>query len=214
MFGFLKRKKPPGDQGPPAAPPIPETLPDSPDGPQPFGYKTVWLAVKSDDPAQVAQVLGLRTAGPVNWASGLALAYERADSVFLSPALDGYVLAVGLSEEYSPEQIAALSVPFDDLQYFASHRVVDLYSWARAARGDLLRGYSYCGERGEVQWQRGEMTAEERALDFQRFRVDDDIWETPDEEDVLRIAAAWGLDPTFGDKDYPVSLGTLCQKCQ
>ena len=41
----------------------------------------------------------------------------------------------------------------------------------------------------------------------------DDDWETSkfaDEENVLDIAAAWGIDPRFSEKQYPESMGWVC----
>ena len=59
----------------------------------------------------------------------------------------------------------------------------------------------------------GELTPQERALGFDRFPTPEnaDTCETlPDEEDVLDIAAAWGVDPRFEKAAYPPSAGWVC----
>ena len=51
------------------------------------------------------------------------------------------------------------------------------------------------------------------ALGFDRFPKAgqaDDGENDPGEEDVLNIAAAWGVDPRFEKTTYPPSAGWLC----
>ena len=51
----------------------------------------------------------------------------------------------------------------------------------------------------------------ERALGFERFSgMDRESGWFPGEEDVLDIAAAWGVDPKFQKEAYPPSVGWVC----
>ncbi len=185
-----------------------------PDGPLPFGYKTAWLALRCTDPGKVAAALGGTKRRRSNWAAGLEPALERDDLIFVSPVLDGWVLAVGqalfdLAEQ--PDTLAAMAKQFDQLQYFASHRVAGGYCWARYEAGSCLRAYGIADRR--VFWNAGPLTAEEQALGFAAFPAaegeETEHW--PGEEDVLRIAAAWGIDPCFTQKIYPPGVGWACQ---
>jgi hypothetical protein len=85
-----------------------------------------------------------------------------------------------------------------EVQFFATHRVTEAHSWARARPSGLERAYGYVGETGETVMDEGPRTAEELALD-------PDI---PDEEDVMALAAAWSVDPTsFEERDIGTEDG-------
>jgi hypothetical protein len=92
------------------------------------------------------------------------------------------------------------------VQFFATHRVVEAHLWARAIGGSLVRAYSYVGESGEKRVEIGEPTPEEIALDLRFFdpngpdAEEDGYWERedlryPDEEDVMRVAERWSVNP-------------------
>lgn len=189
-------------------------LSDQPDTPQPFGYKTAWLAVKCDEAERVMDALSFfnqRT--PANWASGLAAA-EAGAGTFVTPCLDGWVLAINFYES-ARGLIEGLAGAFPEAQYFCTHRVTEYHTWVKYVDGKTVRDYCYSGEQGEVLWDEGELTVEEIALGFDRFPRKDRDWtddvHLPDEEDVLDVAAAWGVDPRFEQTDYPPSLGWVCQ---
>ena len=61
--------------------------------------------------------------------------------------------------------------------------------------------------------QTGELTAQEIALGFGRFPQkgrEDRCEANPTEEDVLDLAAAWGVDPRMEAAAYPPSAGWIC----
>lgn len=185
-----------------------------PDTPLPFGYKTAWLALRCAQPGKVAAALGGTRTQRANWGTGLPPALERDDLIFVSPELDGWVLAVGqalfdLAEQ--PETLAAMAGQFEELQYFASHRVAGGYCWARYRGQTCLRAYGVAD--GQLLRSEGALTPEEQALGFAAFPTEEteepERW--PDEEDVLAIAAAWGIDPRFEGTHYPPDLGRVCQ---
>lgn len=189
-----------------------------PDGPLPFGYKTAWLAVRCEDPREVADALKCQCREKANWQSGLLRSMETRGDLFCSPVLDGFVLMIGqglfaLTERQ--DELEKLAGRFPEVQYFASYRVSSCYCWARYADGVCVRAYGV--EDGKVSWDIGPLTPEETALGFDRFPCAgwEDSWEDscedfPDEEDVLDIAAAWGVDPRFEKTTCPPSVGWLC----
>ena len=63
-----------------------------------------------------------------------------------------------------------------------------------------------------LAWQQG-LTREEIALGFGRFpRMGGELncEAFPGEEDVLDLAAAWGIDPRFTPGAYPPGTGWVC----
>lgn len=185
----------------------------TPDSPIPFGYKTGWLCVQSDDSLAVIETLGLRDAAPCNWANGLELA-ESDGNLFVSPVLDGWVLVVGWIEE-NLANLSALAQKFLRLMYFASHRVADYAAWAKFEGGKLLRAYAYVGGEDNVLWDEGPLTPEEIGQGAAHFprkgeAVNWDEAQFPDEETVLSLSAAWGVDTSFSGKEYPPQLGWVC----
>ena len=183
-------------------------LDDTPDGPVPFGYKTSWAAVKCGSPDEVINALQLsgRRAG---WTTGLAAAM-RGQGLFVSPCLDGYVLLVGRNSW------GACKGHFPEVHAFTSYRNCDCYGWTLYRDGRKLREFAYESDR--VMVDDGPLTPEEQALGFDAFPREYKMPEStersdmrlPDEEDVLNIAAAWGIDPRFEDQTYPPSVGWLC----
>lgn len=180
------------------------------DTPLPFGYKTGWLAIKGGTPEQVIDTLQLKNKIAANWQSGMKLAGEG--QTFVSPLIDGYVLMIG-PMELELEQLEEMAKNFEELQYFVSHRVVELHSWTLFRAGKLVRHYYYIGESGEVE-SIGELTEEEKELGFDSLIMsEDDDWdevEFPDEESVLEIAAAWGVDTSMQNHQEEKSVGYVC----
>lgn len=181
------------------------------DTPLPFGYKTGWLAIKGGTPEQVIDTLQLQNKIPANWKSGMKMAVSEGQ-IFVSPLIDGYVLLIG-PMELELEQLGEMAKNFEELQYFVSHRVVELHSWTLFRAGELVRHYYYIGESGEVV-SVGELTEEEKDLGFDKLIMsEDDDWdevEFPDEESVLEIAAAWGVDTSMQEHQQEKSTGYLC----
>lgn len=190
-----------------------------PDHPYPFGYKNSWLAIKSDSPQDVIDKLNLKVIGESNWQTGINTA-DRERWLFVSPSLDGFVLVVGLLG-LQMDELKNMSGCFDELQYFETHRTVEHHLWIKFANDKLVRAYIF--SELQVLIDEGELTLEEKKLGFEKFPTSrhqvvdwkDDEWDNdklPSENDVLDIAAAWGIDPLFRKNKYPPSTGFLCQK--
>jgi hypothetical protein len=151
----------------------------TPDEPEPFGFKVSWFAVKAPDPASVLDALELGEATPANWASGLEAAYGQSHKddpwVFISPPVGGWVLVVGFSLPYPTIEthhdigerfdvlFSRLMKRFDDVQFFGSYRVVGFVAWARALNGKPVRVFAFADE---VMAYFGRQTTEEMNLGF------------------------------------------------
>jgi hypothetical protein len=192
-----------------------EKSPMQPDRPISFGYKIHWLAVRTNDPQAVIKSLGLTNVEESNWQRGFQAAYGG--QVFVTPAIDGWVLVASISlpeitegRNDVPVLLTKLGKEFADVQYFGTHRVVGYHGWARAINGELTRQYAYLGESGETLRDEGDPTAEEKLLHLvydksaPAFKDDN----SPDEEDVMKLAAAWSINPNaLETMGLPKSLG-------
>ncbi|MCM1166112.1 MAG: hypothetical protein NC299_04905 [Lachnospiraceae bacterium] len=197
-------------------PPVRASTGSEPDYPVAFGYKCNWLCVRSDSPTDVIQKLGLKNFEPSNWDKGIEMAYNGYR--FVSPVLDGYVLVVNYGMDLitlAPDLLDESAKKFPELQYFSTHRVSEYHAWIKYVNGEMVRGYGWCGCDGEVLLNRGALTPEEERLGFAGLiKSSDDDWdkvEFPNEDYVLEIAAAWGVDTGFSGVDYPKSMGYICR---
>jgi hypothetical protein len=85
-----------------------------------------------------------------------------------------------------------------EVQFFATDRVAERHRWARALSGSVRRRFDFVGEDGEVIDWLGEPDAAERAAGLPPS-LEGEPTLLVGEADVLRIAAAWSLDPTTLD---------------
>jgi hypothetical protein len=148
----------------------------TPDKPEGFGFKVLWFAIKTLNPASVLDALEFGEATPANWASGLAAVYGDDGWMFASPPISGWILVVGSRLPYPTNEthhnigkrfdvlFSRLMKRFDDVQFFGSHRVVGFVSWARAVKGKPMRIFAWSGSNGEVLANVGEQTPEEAKL--------------------------------------------------
>ena len=119
-----------------------------------FGYKTGWLAVRRGDVQGVADVLGGRIAGSVTWEEGIAASYGEPSMLAVTPLLRGaddadWLLVTGswIASEAEGLNVGALSMELgDEVQLFASHRVVDWHRWDRGRAGVTVRSFEYVGD--------------------------------------------------------------------
>jgi hypothetical protein len=202
------------------------------DTPISFGYKCMWIAVKTNNKEKVAEILGLKETHPENWKKGIEEAYN--DKVFITPQIGEWTLVVGyglagknskneLDEANSyKDKINKLSKEFGEAQFFATHRVTEYHLWAKSLSGQTVRIYSYVGEKGENILIEGQPTTVENkyklvntfskeAKDEKYFDRNDLV--VPDEELVMKIAANWSVDPSTleGRKDIKPGLGIIGQ---
>jgi len=182
-----------------------------PDTPVNFGYKTSWLAIKTEDSSAVLDLVPIDNTQPANWHSGIEAAYKT--HLFVSPPINGWTFLVGSNfaheEDLSGELsslLCALSVRFGEAQYFGTHRVVEYHAWARYVNGQETRAFAYLGERGEYLADRGDKTGSELELGYDYFHPDhpdaktDEYWDREDllhvdEDHVMELAEKWSLNP-------------------
>jgi len=174
-----------------------------------FGHKQAWLAIRDTAPAPVIAALGLRDLGEVSWRDGVDVAYLTDDRLLVPPPLPGalglqWTLVAGrwLLSPKSGVDIIMLSAELaTEVQLFSSYRVGERHQWRRAGNGELRRAFGYTGETGEITDWRGDPDAGELAAGLPIELPPDDEDEVGSsllisESDVLKVAAAWSLDPT------------------
>lgn len=159
---------------------------------------------------------GCTRARSVAWADGVDARY--AGAVFVTPPVDGWTFAMcargnALADPLTPRfaaWLAELSSRLATVHYSATDRVFELHAWARASGGTIDRAYCYLGESGMVHIDTGSRTAEEIDLGL-GSPPDTDGWleDTPDEDDVMRLAAQWSIDPTTLDALPVTTRGLL-----
>ena len=160
------------------------------------------------------------------WPAAYKKAYEwdpsaKLNPVFVTSPVRGWVLCVGqtlfaFADARPPlfgDLVARLSAELRcDVQFFCTHRIVEAYGWARALEGKLVRAYLYVGESGETVVNYGMPTPDELHLGFALFspgaadQPNGGQISYPTEEDVLRLAGRWSLNPT---KLPPMNDGLL-----
>lgn len=213
----------------------------TPDLPQTFGYKVNWFAVKATNPAIVADALEIGSGVPANWESGMNAAYGRINPtgkqswIFVSPSVKGWVFVVGSSLPYPVMHttdrhdgigqkfdalFSRLIHHFNDVQFFGSYRVVGFVAWVRAQKNKPMRVFAY-GD-GDVYANIGDQTQEEALLSLPKLsglsphdaseRLFSKSTKLPDENDVLRLAEQWSLNPANQlESDIPMSLGLVIE---
>ena len=190
-------------------------------GPVGFGYKIAWLAIRTEETQAAAEALRLTDARATSWAEGIDAAYgaqQRRAPVFLTPAVDGWTLAVlGGGELFEDDgggggtlDLASLSHRFGEVQKFATHRVVEHQEWQRWVHGSPARRYCWVGESGEIRFDEGEpIRAEGNLLRAADLGGDWDAFDLADEETVMAVAAEWSVNPTTLDERDDLPPGGL-----
>ncbi len=197
-------------------------LSEEPDLPVPFGYKSVWFAVKSDDTLAVFDAFNLTSQLTANWETGVSFAYDytrqfkgKESPVFVAPPLEGWTLVLaGLNiAADSSENIEKLrnllnrlSEKFGEVQYFGSYRGADYVSWFKSLNGNIVRGFSYAdgtlfaneGQTTQAELDIGyfDMTAMDETMFWDALQEDEEDGTYHfDEEDPMKIAEFWSVNP-------------------
>jgi len=171
-----------------------------------FGPKQAWLAIRDGRPEAVVAALGLRDLGPVPWRNGIDLAYLTDDRLVLTPPLPGagdatWLLVTGrwLLRADAKVDVAMLSATLaTEVQLFVTYRVSEIHRWERAVDGAPVRAFGYRGETGEVTTWWGDPDVTETAIGLPAT-PDGDTDILVGEDDVMRLAGAWSVDPTALD---------------
>ena len=182
------------------------------DQPIDFGYKIVWIAVKTDEKSKLLKILKLKNSKPSNWKSGIENAYEN--SVFITPQIGEWTLAVGMGLPFGDSQesieklekvLNKLSSEFGEAQFFGTHRIVEYHNWMKSVNGKMEIVYSYVGESMENIKVYGKPTEPESKLNLfnslsEEAKSDEyynrEDLDYADEELVMKIAENWSINPT------------------
>jgi hypothetical protein len=186
-------------------------------GPVGFGYKNAWLAIRTEDTQAVAEALHMIDTHSTSWAEGIHV--QGRSPVFLTPAVDGWTLAVlGLGELAEDDglgggalDLPSLSSRFGEVQKFGTYRVVEYQEWQRWVDGSPVRRYCWVGESGEIRFDEGEpISAEGNLLGAADLNGDWDGFDVANEETVMAVAAEWSINPTtLEERDDLPSHGLL-----
>lgn len=187
---------------------------EEPDTPLPFGVKMSWLVLKEKNPHVVMETLGVNDIKVCNWNSAFSCMREL-NQIFVTPCFNDYVVVLNYDLPLENEEILQeIALKFEEIQYFSTYRVVDLSCWVKFINGKLVRSFHYVGDQGEIYWNEGELTQEERevgltsaSFDFEEYN-DDVVY--PNEDVVDEIAAKWGVDPFLTAYQETKSTGFLC----
>ncbi len=143
-----------------------------PTPPEPFGFKTGWIVVRSTDQKAVAAAIPFAVQTSASWKDGIDAAY-KGGVVFITPPVNGWIAIVGewalgngdkQSIESLTKTVSELSSQFGEAQGFGSHRVVEYHHWILARQGRLVRCFAYNGSNGEALCQSGLPTDTEKKL--------------------------------------------------
>jgi hypothetical protein len=175
-----------------------------------FEPPTRWLAVRSQNPQAIQSALGVQHPRACSWSDALARPFEP--RLFISPPVNGWVVVMGCDLPDPSDDIdecfkflANLSQKLGEVQFFSRNRAVGHHGWARLNSGKVLRAYAWAGE---TLWNQGAATTAERDLNVRCFGYTEDVEAlgygerevlTLNTERVVRLAAAWSLDPTSID---------------
>ena len=166
-----------------------------------------WLAVRSQNPHAIQSALGVQHARECSWSDALARSFEP--RLFISPPVNGWIVVMGCDLPDPADDIdecfkflAGLSQKLGEVQFFSRNRAVAHHGWARLNNGKVLRAYAWAGE---TLWNQGPLTAAERDLKMRclAYTEGSDVLGYGEREQlsnnterVVRLAAAWSLDPT------------------
>lgn len=200
-----------------APPPITTPPKQKADPPVSFGANRLWMAIRTTDQQQIAQLLELENLHPATWYEGLEERSPNQGGIFVTPPIDGWILVVGwgfmadtLTEtiDIGKKLIQQFSAKFGEAQYFCSHTRADYHCWMRAANGNIERAYAWLGEEGENLIVEGNPTAAEpkrlvdtlspEAQEDNYFAQEDLIY--PNLDLVLYMAGKWSINPATLNK--------------
>ena len=172
-----------------------------------FEAPSRWLAVRSQSPRAVQEALGVRHPRACSWSDALAAPFEP--RLFISPPVEGWIVVMGCDLPDPANDIdecfkflTSLSQRLGEIQFFSRNRAVSHHGWARIADGKVVRAYAWAGE---TLWNQGTPTEAERDLKMRclGYLENADVLGLAEREllalnteRVVRLAAAWSIDPT------------------
>ena len=185
----------------------PVILPPPPLSAALFDAPSRWLAVRGQNPHVVESALAVHNSRACSWSDALATPFEP--RLFISPPVKGWILVMGCDLPDPADDVddcfkflVNLSRKLGEVQFFSRNRAIAHHGWARLEDGNVVRAYAWAGE---TLWNQGTVTQPERDLKLrclgytQRSEVlglaEREVL-AANTERVIRLAAAWSLDPT------------------
>lgn len=197
--------------------------------PQSFGFKSNWIAVKSNDIKAVLDTYKHTARVQTNWDIGVNATFENRELIFVSPPVDDWILIINNSLGYinSNDTISTLNLlskAFGEAYSFGSFRGTNYGSWSKYMNGEEVRAYLI--DDGEVYYSKGDPEKTEYDIINQRKselnKDDKDEWEYHEkyhfenllgtEEDVLMMAEEWTINPMTLNKREGKELGYLIKE--
>lgn len=172
-----------------------------------FEAPSRWLAVRGQNLHAIQSALAVHNPRACSWSDALATPFEP--RLFISPPVRGWILVMGCDLPDPADDIdecfkflTGLSRKLGEVQFFSRNRAVGHHGWARVENGQIVRAYAWAGE---TSWNQG--TPSEAERDLKLFCVpytesSETLGLTEREqlalntERVVRLAAAWSIDPT------------------
>jgi len=143
-------------------------------------YVFSWIAVRADA-AAVASTLGVQSPSACSIRDGLERTAADNRLVFVSPSIDGFVLAVARGLGRDEMQLASVSTAFGEAQAFYCDGKRESYGWGRSVAGKVVRA---------VGWNQGEIATDGEATAGEPTDLTDLA-----EMDVATVAANWSVAP-------------------
>ena len=143
-------------------------------------YVLSWIAVRAGA-AAVASALGVQSPNACPIRDGLARTAADASLLFVSPPIDGFVLAVGRGLARDEMLVASLSTTFGEAQAFHCDGKRDSYGWGRSVAGKIVRA---------VGWNQGEIATDGEPTAGEPTDLTDVA-----EMDVAKVAGNWSVRP-------------------
>lgn len=180
--------------------------------PSSFGYKTNWLAIKSNDIKQVLNQFSYSQKVLTDWETGVEATFEDKQLKFISPPINNWIFVIDNRSAYLTElklktKITELSKIFGNVQRFGSFRGTGYASWTKFKDGNEVR--SFLIDDGDTFYNYGNLTDEEEKIIKERkekLNLEDkeerEYYEKHnfinllgDEDDVLLMAEKWSINP-------------------
>lgn len=204
---YVNRKRVPSAKAPFEPSTLNDALPLSLSLP-PFENPSRWLAIRSSNPLAAQNALRLHNAKPCSWCEGLSKLTEH--TLFISPAIEGWLLVVGPGLPDPSEDIdecyrfiLKLGRELGHVQFFSVNRAVNHHAWVRVEGQRVVRAYAWAGE---TLWNQGKLSTAEVDLALKCFGYG----ENPESfsshlhdanaDKITFLAARWSLDPTSIDE--------------
>jgi hypothetical protein len=198
---------------------------ETPTRPMTFGRKIDWMVIKSEN--HVAIVNEFKKSGKksfrTNLENGIYAAYAL--NIFVYPPINNWILVLnplgGLTTDERYEHLKKLSCKYGEVQFFGSFRGVSYSAWMKFLNGKAIRAYSVAD--GKIFNNEGDLTEMEKEFiekairnamfneELEWINGEGKLLSISDEENVLKMAEKWSINPDKIDEINIQELGTIIE---